>query len=54
MIIAANSVGSMTNLELQDFVLLRSDGIPLYNLGVVVDDITMDITLVCGARRRPI
>ncbi len=32
--------------ELQDVVLLRADGTPLYNLGCVVDDLTMDITLV--------
>ena len=38
------------NLELQDFVLLRSDGIPLYNFGCVVDDITMDITLIARGR----
>jgi glutamyl-tRNA synthetase len=34
----------------QDFVLLRSDGIPLYNFGCVVDDITMGITLVARGR----
>jgi glutamyl-tRNA synthetase len=38
------------NVELQDFVLLRADGVPLYNFGVVVDDITMDITLVARGR----
>jgi glutamyl-tRNA synthetase len=39
------------NTEVQDFVLLRSDsGIPVYNLGVVVDDITMGITLVARGR----
>jgi glutamyl-tRNA synthetase len=38
------------NLELQDFVLLRSDGVPLYNFGAVVDDITMDVTLVARGR----
>ncbi len=32
--------------ELQDVVLLRADGTPLYNLGCVVDDLTMGITLV--------
>lgn len=32
--------------ELQDEVILRSDGIPLYNFGAVVDDVTMEITLV--------
>ena len=31
---------------LQDFILLRSDGMPLYNFGCVVDDLTMGITLV--------
>jgi len=30
--------------EIEDFVLLRTDGHPLYNLGVVVDDIAMGIT----------
>ena len=30
--------------ETEDLVLLRSDGSPLYNLGVVVDDIEMAIT----------
>ncbi len=34
------------NSELQDVVLVRSDGVPLYNLGAVVDDVTMGITLV--------
>jgi glutamyl-tRNA synthetase len=38
------------NVELQDFVLVRSDGVPLYNFGAVVDDITMDITLVARGR----
>jgi glutamyl-tRNA synthetase len=31
---------------LQDEVILRSDGVPLYNFGAVVDDITMEINLV--------
>ena len=38
------------NKELQDFVLLRSDGIPLYNFGAVVDDMTMGISLVARGR----
>ena len=38
------------NVENQDFVLLRSDGIPLYNFGAVVDDVTMGITLVARGR----
>jgi len=31
---------------LQDEVILRGDGVPLYNFGALVDDITMGITLV--------
>lgn len=31
---------------LQDFVLMRSNGVPLYNLACAVDDLTMKITLV--------
>ena len=38
------------NTELQDFVLLRSDGVPLYNFGAVVDDITMGVTIVTRGR----
>jgi glutamyl-tRNA synthetase len=38
------------NAAQQDFVLLRSDGVPLYNFGAVVDDVTMDITLVARGR----
>lgn len=34
------------NAILEDFVLLRSDGIPTYHLGVVVDDLDMGITHV--------
>ena len=34
------------NREQQDFVLLRGNGLPLYNFGCFVDDLTMDITLV--------
>ncbi len=32
--------------EIQDVVLVRTDGTPLYNFGCVVDDLTMGITLV--------
>jgi len=32
--------------DLDDFVMLRADGIPLYNFGAVVDDHAMEITLV--------
>jgi glutamyl-tRNA synthetase len=38
------------NKENQDFVLMRSDGIPLYNFGAAIDDMTMGITLVARAR----
>jgi glutamyl-tRNA synthetase len=38
------------NVEQQDFVLMRADGVPLYNFGVVVDDMTMGITLVARGR----
>jgi glutamyl-tRNA synthetase len=34
------------NAILEDFVLLRTDGIPTYHLGVVVDDLDMKITHV--------
>jgi glutamyl-tRNA synthetase len=38
------------NAAQQDFVLLRSDGVPLYNFGAVVDDAAMGITLVARGR----
>ncbi|MFZ2448059.1 MAG: glutamate--tRNA ligase [Syntrophobacteraceae bacterium] len=34
------------NSELDDLVLVRSDGMPTYNFAVVIDDITMNITHV--------
>src|SRR6266700_2886525 len=34
------------NSELDDLVLLRADGVPTYNFGVVVDDLDMRITHV--------
>ncbi len=34
------------NTILEDFVLLRTDGVPTYHLGVVVDDLDMQITHV--------
>jgi len=37
---------SFPNAELDDLVLLRADGVPTYNFGVVVDDVDMDITHV--------
>jgi glutamyl-tRNA synthetase len=41
---------SIRNDTMQDVVLMRSDGVPLYNLGCVVDDMTMGITLVGRGR----
>ena len=38
------------NIEQQDFVLVRSDGVPLYNFGAVVDDMMMEISLVARGR----
>ncbi len=41
---------SFSNSELEDFVLLRSDGIPTYHLSVVADDIDMRLThIIRGA-----
>jgi glutamyl-tRNA synthetase len=37
---------SFPNAELDDLVLLRADGVPTYNFGVVVDDLDMGITHV--------
>lgn len=37
------------NTELDDFIILRSDGRPTYNFAVVVDDVTMGITHVIRA-----
>ena len=34
------------NKEIEDFIILRSDGTPIYNLAVVSDDIDMGITIV--------
>jgi len=34
------------NAELDDLVLMRADGVPTYNFGVVVDDLDMEITHV--------
>jgi len=34
------------NKDIEDFVILRSDGTPIYNLAVVSDDIAMRITVV--------
>ncbi|UJP04500.1 MAG: glutamate--tRNA ligase [Nitrosomonas sp.] len=37
---------TVANSELDDLVLLRSDGVPTYNFSVVVDDLDMQITHV--------
>ncbi len=37
---------TVSNDELDDLVLLRGDGVPTYNFGVVVDDIDMSMTHV--------
>jgi glutamyl-tRNA synthetase len=37
---------TVANGELDDLVIMRADGIPTYNFGVVVDDIDMNITHV--------
>jgi len=34
------------NSELDDLIILRSDGLPTYNFSVVIDDVTMEITHV--------
>jgi len=36
----------VANEELDDLVILRADGVPTYNFGVVVDDLDMNITHV--------
>lgn len=40
---------AVENKNLEDFVLLRSDGFPTYHLSVVVDDIEAGITHVIRA-----
>src|SRR4051812_47650878 len=37
---------TVSNAELDDLVIMRGDGVPTYNFGVVVDDIDMNITHV--------
>jgi glutamyl-tRNA synthetase len=37
---------TVANSELDDLVIMRADGIPTYNFGVVIDDIDMEITHV--------
>ena len=42
------------NQEIEDFVLLRSDGQPTYHLSVVADDVDMRITPRHSRRRSPL
>jgi glutamyl-tRNA synthetase len=37
---------SFRNEEIEDFIILRTDGTPIYNLAVVSDDVEMEITHV--------
>jgi glutamyl-tRNA synthetase len=37
---------SFPNKDIEDFIVLRADGTPIYNMAVVSDDIAMGITLV--------
>ncbi len=37
---------TVSNAEIDDLVILRADGVPTYNFGVVVDDLDMNITHV--------
>lgn len=37
---------TVTNTELDDLILVRTDGVPTYNFAVVIDDIDMQITHV--------
>lgn len=47
---AVFGVREVQNAEIEDFVLLRSTGLPTYQLGAVVDDIDMRIThIIRGA-----
>ncbi|MGH7501592.1 MAG: glutamate--tRNA ligase [Longimicrobiales bacterium] len=43
---AVHGTIAFENDEIEDFIILRNDGTPIYNLAVVSDDIAMGITLV--------
>ena len=43
---AVHDTIAFPNKDIEDFVILRSDGTPIYNMAVVSDDIDMRITLV--------
>src|SRR5262249_10298472 len=45
---------STPNTAQQDVVLTRSDGVPVYNFGAVVDDLTMGVTIVARGREHMI
>ena len=34
------------NTDIEDFIIFRSDGSPMYNLAVVIDDITMNVNTI--------
>ena len=37
---------SFDNSEIDDFIIQRSDGMPTYNLAVVIDDLTMGVNMI--------
>jgi glutamyl-tRNA synthetase len=43
---AVHGTTSFANADIDDFIILRSDGTPIYNMAVVSDDIAMRITHV--------
>lgn len=43
---AVHGYTEFENESIEDFVILRSDGTPIYNMAVVSDDVAMKITLV--------
>ena len=43
---AVHGLVSFDNGDIEDFIIIRSDGTPIYNMAVVSDDIEMKITLV--------
>lgn len=43
---SVHGVVTIQNAELDDLILIRSDRVPTYNFGVVVDDLDMDMTHV--------
>ena len=43
---SCTSTIAFPNKDIEDFIILRTDGTPIYNMAVVSDDIAMRITLV--------